>query len=852
MWNEIPASLDQVFSGVKPDELLLLAERPARLVELLRPMAFAACGAIRSGLETDQKPTAPIENTEPRRALKRMLKTADDWFAEVAELDDYGLAFLALAAIWDNEEKDGKLARDLTKRLVRRWQDGGDTKFDRDVVYAVYRTHWLGYKGIHEAESLLAARRMIAVANTVDLRLNEPEAKALFFGVLEPTVVFAAKSGDHQYFDALSDFLRSYGNQQWIQNGESGIADRVESLYTTAIKLSDGKITDYYGKRGEARLEKREVNVDGALKDAEAMERLMAGPDSFRLLRGYAYFIRSRQQETTSGKLDDLDLARAELMRLAGFERDSPAPALPPDPAAAAKVALLLSMIHLEHGNYSESSDRRNAFQRAVEYGKLAEIFANKIVVADREKAAEEQLTLLVRSLHAQGIAFEDLAYIAKSDVVGNYDNAINAFRHANRLRESNVSKMHLARSYYRFVIESDLPKDIGPDQRDSELLRIPPKGLLKREAELLERALTDEASWDVASLAEAHHWLGNMYQVMELSENRSANDAKRIMTAENYKSADGHLGRAARLANENGLSNWRRASYQLAWAEHALYDPKFRSTNETVRQSALTELVARTKSLPELALQRTVSFDLNQEARLLEARGNSRFHLDNPLAVLFETETLDEAAKDARNHKKNASRSDVAVIQFRRNLRERIIANDVYRATITKPTSAEDAFLDANWLANLPSGLCDLNDKAAAFDVARIFFGELIKQLPHSELRAKLAYRGRQVECLRRAIEIDPSGAQSSQRYSELSELWRTVHLHDYLRFHAGITDRELPTLIQLTDEAIKLGQNISAMLKAGRKSTKVVDAGTEKLRADLQSLKFKQAKSPVANSSG
>jgi serine/threonine protein kinase len=835
-WNGIRESLQLVFLDQEPHPYLTLRPRAEKAVELLNRLAVHTCETSGGAFLVNEPYKSAIKDNPAAQGVYPLLRNADAHFGDLAPLDDHALACLALSAAWSDKSGDVRLVQDSTKRLLDRWQNGDDSKWGRNLVLAVYYTHWRGHEKTQRAEHELvsAARRIIRLGELPGMQLTNAEAASLYGQVLKLTTKAATKLSDHQYFAELAEFIRRYPSQVFAENTDSlSIADRIEPLYTVAIGLSRPGRAEYFFRRGEARLEKANVNVAGALEDADAMERLRASPQSVKWLRGYAHFLSSRQRETTRDKLADLALAETELAKLPGFETPSRSPKARSDATAEANVALLLSMIHLEQGNYSRTLDQGRVYGLAVDYGVMAEQLASQIAVGDQQNNPALIVSLRERAFHAQGNAYEDLAYIAKEEPRdSNYSSAIKAFGNAYALRSSSTMKMALGRCYYRILAESDELKDGKLEPRSVRFLQL---GLtraqvLQAQTQELKNALDQEDQWDSASLAEAHHWLGRMYQVGKLSDILTASAARDDMSPQLFEAADKHLLRAATLADENGLPNMRRAMYSLAWAEHALFNPN--------KNDAAKDVARRAEYLARLEIEPTVDFDREQEANLLKAKGAMNF--EPPATILSSHEAINDARKHLHDREPaRATRSDIKVLRLLSELRRRIAREQ--RDTITRTETAKAAKDDAVWLAEVPAGLCYPGDKASAFNAAQYFYGALVLRLASTDLSTKLSYRKQQTECWQRATEADWRNGDLLNRYDELHAIWGNIYYKDFHGYPPSTAADSLQNLLKrrdLTVETAQLGRSISMIFGRRLQDAKSANSLLNKLRQHKKSI--------------
>jgi hypothetical protein len=494
-------------------------------------------------------------------------------------------------------------------------------------------------------------------------------------------------------------------------------------------------------------------------------------------------------------------------------------------------------MIHLERGNYSRNLDQGKEFALAAGYGDMAEHLAQHISVGDHQSNSDSMISLRERAFHAQGNAYEDLAYIAKQEPrEDNFSRAIKAFSDAYELRKSYAMKLALARCYYRILAESDELKDGKLEPRSVRFLRLglTRAQLLERQSQDLEKALDDDNGWDPAKRAEAHHWLGRMYQVGILSDDLTADEARRRITQQLFDDADKQLLRAASLSERSGLSNLSRAYYTITWAEHAFFSPEFGRPNKS---NALKELTRRADHLARLAIAPTVDFHGQQEANLLRARGAMK--IEPPAAILSSNSAIDNARARFRGlDPADATRSDVKMLRFITELRLRIVRDQ--RDAITRTETAEAAKLDAEWLADVPVALCAAEDKASAFSAAQFFYGALAQQTL-LDLSTKLKHRKQQIECWQRATDADAGNSDLLGRYKELHLIWQNTYVKDFSSFPQTPTPGNLQNLNKQRDYAVStagLGRSVSAIFGRRLHEGKAADSLLNGLRQYQKSV--------------
>jgi hypothetical protein len=737
---EIIASLAIVIQPELPAELRY-AGRAKKAIELL-DMSASLVRKTAAELDLTQLFSDPVNQNETQ--VYQLLRNAHGWDDSLCTLHERSLASLALAAQWMKTDSDPALARELTVELVRSWQkDDKDKGMAAELVFPVYFTCWTAHKDSNtdqaRSRAVAVARRMMMLGELPEISLGK-QAPVLYAKVLEPTQKLAIDAKNDAFFGDLADFVKTFRDQAWPfvdAEKKSGVNDELDRIYTDAIALN-GNVADYFYKRGNVNLEKRPADVTKALADADALARLKASPHLEHGLRGYAYFIKSRQQRTVAAKLTELDNAIKVLNRLERTGGD----AADVGPERESSMFLLFSMVHLERGNYSGSVDRKQAFEAAVNYGRKALDAAEKIEDQAAKRSFKE------RAYQAQGNAYEDLAWmVGRSDpsvnVESNFESAIRSFRAAKNQSGSGTSRMHLARCYYKIVADSDERRAGKSIPRKTSFLNLSRQQVIAEAKSELEEAIK---SSELSNKAEAYHWLGRVLQVLAINENLTAEEAKTRLDDNQFHAASEALATAASVAKDNQLSDLYVANYNLAWAEHALLHSGFKSgANPTRKAQAITNLQQRADQLRKLSLESTVAFDPEQEAKILLARGDSM----GKGAIAF-LEALDTPAAHARKRESSAAtRSDIKAMLLRMQQRELVYTGDPEKIT---QKMAENAFDDARWYGGVPDGMAYLQHKLQLYDQAFEFFDRLVSKDP----ARKRDYRKWQVSAIRAAIDLD------------------------------------------------------------------------------------------------
>ena len=343
---------------------------------------------------------------------------------------------------------------------------------------------------------------------------------------------------------------------------------------------------------GKLRLQCSPPDVEGALGDADALAS-MKNPNQFSVLnlRGNARFINSRQQKTVPDMLGELGKAGRGAETLDPLARQADSKFA----VEATRCFLLLSMLHLERGNYDNSLNRAKAFEDARDYGEDA--------LAACEKIPDTQKQHLYRRLahEAIGNAAEDLAWLARVvPVKTHFTKALNNFLSAKTVPGSSTSPlMSLGRCYYKIVAESG--------KKENDRITVPLDASFYNgmsRLDMLKAAKQELTDATKSSLplekAEAHFWLGRVLQILpHFSEHQPAEAAQKDLDESEWKAADGELWAAAEIARNKELADNYITVYARFAAEHALLHPGFRpgSGNAMLAERIQTWLTSRPKS---------------------------------------------------------------------------------------------------------------------------------------------------------------------------------------------------------------------------------------------------------------
>ncbi len=711
-----------------------------------------------------------------------LLRNAYRWAGSDQPLPDTGRAHLAIAAWWHPAKKDEKLARELSARLVSEWkQNRNDEILDPWLVYRLYHTYLTAHRAAADQptqeNSLAVVDRLIELTKKKP-KLDDKQVQAFYRNVVAPYEPWAASLRKHLFYAHVADLVNDSPHLDWGFADQSGkklaVNQKLEQLYSSAIKLSDGKIPEYHLARGRVRLNLKPYSLKDVLEDAAALTRFKPHEVSGLTLAGQGYFYQSRQETTHTKRLRALDDAIRTLGKAlaAGNEQTL-------TNEQKAERLLVLSYVHLERRNFAGwDANAVDEFKKAAEYAEKAREFF-------------ESGPQLEHAYSAAGNAYEDMAWYRppqvtylKSDVEANYQKAIQSFEFAVRTSPQSVAAhLNLGRCYFKMATDSLRPSAVGKTVRGMVL-----------EAETVLRRATELATAQTHENPQAHYWLGKVLQLKKLDEGTSVEKAKRLLSVEEFHAADDELSKALSLAVKQNLPDSELGLFAIELADNVLLHPDFhRSTSGAAKSKALLTVAARAGELQKLDLPETTGIDLEQDVKVLNAR--AKLQTGTGVAALGE---LNAAADDLRaSDPDRASGSDTKLMELRFEIFDDLRADQLDRSL------AEKWLDDAVWYAKLPP---TINRRKTPIKILEAAKAEATKF--SGGAAGESLFTAHEPAWLQAAVESSPRDKRLGEWYSRLLEL--------YLTKYKTATDPTKPTVA--ADAASRLESLITFLDKRGR----------------------------------
>jgi serine/threonine protein kinase len=678
--KEVNDSLRKLFSTEKPSSVMLVAGRSQKAMELLDRISDQA-NPLASGFKIESLLKPSGSAPAATREMYAVLKNAYRW-SSPSLLSLKSKANLAVAAwlLKASREDDGiALARDISKEVADAWSKNKTIPSDdRRLAFALYYTLLASRDKSLDKDAdrvrVEAGQKLIELAS--EESLDAKDAAALYSVVLESLEPLAKTQHSHAFFSAEARLIAKNAGLPWgfpsIDNRPVSVSDKLEDLYSEAIDASGRKIGEYFKARAELRAMRQPPDHVAILADVGELKNFPKYAGQALAMEGFVYFLQSREERGNVAKrYEKLQLALKSLIGAEKLANDLPKDDLD-------KAYYIRSLIHTERGNLAALADARERIVPKDEF-KQAISYAEKVI----EGGGGPNLQF---AYEAAANAYEDLAWHARVEPEKNFAKAIEHLTNSVALnRNSPAAHMALARSYYKMIVEAGVNRKFSRENL----------GTARRELEEAIKLAGDGQN------AEAHLWLAKVIQATHVDEKTSLEAAQKLLKEEEYDAADAQFTKAYLAAEKARFGEVFLATYAYARAEHALFNPRIKSSSGGGLNSPTRAVHDRANQLAKLTNGRTVRMDPVQEARILRAAADVLASSDPKMPVKA-LENLDEAAVAVtKMNPDDLTRSDVKLIEFRLGLQEGLRPHQ-----LTSPAIVQSAVRDAIWYSKAEASL--------------------------------------------------------------------------------------------------------------------------------------------------